>query len=67
MSFESAALSPKSQQCYITVKKPNGIAGNPKRGLFSDEYVFEVSIAQLVSGGKWSSHLVLVFIVAQVL
>jgi len=57
VSFESAALSPKCQQCYITVKKPNGIAGNAKRGLFSDEYVFEVCVAQLV---RWqvSSYLV---------
>ena len=50
MSFESAASSPKCHQCYITVKKPNGVAGNTKRGLnlFSDESVFEVCVAQLV-------------------
>ncbi|XP_065919772.1 uncharacterized protein [Dysidea avara] len=49
VSFESAASSPKCHQCYITVKKPNGVAGNTKRGLnlFSDESVFEVCVAQL--------------------
>jgi len=51
VSFESAALLPKSHQFYITVKKPNGSAGNAKVGLtfLSDESVFEVRVAQLVS------------------
>lgn len=51
MSFESVANSPKSRHCCIAVKS-NGHAGSMKSSgfyVFSDESVFQVHIAQLVS------------------
>ena len=51
MSFESIASSAKFCHYYITVKA-NGTAGNTKASgfhMFSDETVFQVHIAQLVS------------------
>ena len=51
MSFESLASSAKCRHCYIAVKA-NGTAGNAKASgfhMFSDETVFQVRIAQLVS------------------
>lgn len=51
MSFESAAKSGKFHHCYITVKatKTTGIARATGLRMFSDETVFEVRIAELVS------------------
>lgn len=48
VSFESFANSAKCRHCYIAVKS-NGTAGNTKATVFSDEVVFQVRIAQLVS------------------
>ena len=51
VSFESIASSTKCHHCYIAVKA-NGSAGNTKASgfhIFSDEIVFQVRIAQLVS------------------
>jgi len=49
VSFESVANSGKFHHHYIAVKN-NGSAGNTKAtGLFCDEIIFQVRIAQLVS------------------
>lgn len=50
VSFESVVKSSKFQHYYISVKS-NGTAGNTKATgmLFSDDIVFQVRVAQLVS------------------
>ena len=49
VSFESMANSTKCRHCYIAVKS-NGTAGNTRAtGFLSDELLFQVRIAQLVS------------------
>ena len=51
MSFESAANSDKCRHCCIAVKA-NGTAGNMKSTgfhMFTDEMVFQVRVAKLVS------------------
>lgn len=49
VSFESMANSTKCHHCYIAVKS-NGTPGNTRAtGFLSDELLFQVRIAQLVS------------------
>ena len=49
VSFESMANSTKFRNCYIAVKS-NGTPGNTRTtGFLSDEILFQVHIAQLVS------------------
>ena len=49
VSFESMANSTKFRNCYIAVKS-NGTPGNTRAtGFLSDDILFQVRIAQLVS------------------